>query len=135
MATTCTGIWGLEGRGYLRQSSDPTLHLKVIARPDGTARVAGWLATDGQRLVAQAGEPAHASCADTDGDGVAGVSRLVAEFSPTGRTREHVLVTIAPIGTDIEEPGIYHLTVTVGRTTLTVEAEAAYGSARESRQR
>ena len=114
--------------------NDPTLHLRGTVRPEGTARVAGFLATDGQRLVARPGEPAHASCADTDGDGVAGLSRLVAAFSPINSTREHVLVAIAPIGGDVEQRGIYQLTVTIGGTTLRVEAEAAYGPAGQTRR-
>lgn len=110
-----------------------SLHLRGTVKRDGTARATGNVNMDGQRLVAQAGKDVQATCADIDGDGVAGLSGLAAQFQ-TNRSREGIPVTIAPIGADIGQRGIYQLTVTIGQRTLTVQAEAAYGPTRDARR-
>ena len=106
------------------------LHLQLTVNPNGAAHVAGVI-SEADRLVAHAGEPAQASCADTDSDGVAGLTSV--EFSAqTTQTRDHVGVAVVPIGRDIDQSGTYQLAVTIGGRTTTVEADVAYGETRQT---
>jgi hypothetical protein len=98
-------------------------------RSDGTARVSGFVVgADGQRLVARPNEPAHATCADVDRNGTAGLTELAVPVFRPGPTREPVfLARIVPDG-EIDEPGTYHLVVTTtaadGRTETVVAGDA-----------
>jgi hypothetical protein len=101
-----------------------------MVRPDGSIRLAGFIEVGGERLRVVPNEPARATCADADDDGDVGLTSLTATVTPAG-ARQPVLVVITPIGTDIDQRGVYDLTVTVGRTTFTTQAEAAYGPTQE----
>lgn len=81
-------------------------------------RLTGFIAGATDRLISQPNEPAQASCANSDGDNVAGLTRLVGTFSPAGQTREHVLLAIVP-DREVDESGTYQISVSViGARTL-----------------
>lgn len=80
-------------------------------------RLTGFIAGATNRLVAQPNGPAQACVEDSDGDNVVGLTRLVGTFSPTGQTREHVLLAIEP-DREVDESGTYRISVYVGGQTL-----------------
>ena|SRR5215213_6485206 len=83
---------------------------------DGTAHVRGTIRLEndeGRRiLVAERGD-ADASCADSNGDGVAGLVWLKAEFRDA-KTKRRVDVVVVPTGGDLGVSGVHGLIVQVG---------------------
>jgi hypothetical protein len=111
--------------GYFADVTSLSVNLHLKVNSDGGAQLTGFIKAGTDRLVAQPNEPAQASFADNDGDNEPGLTRLAATFSPTGQTREHVLLAIVA-DREIDGPGTYDLTITGGRTTLTVQAKVSF---------
>jgi hypothetical protein len=104
------------------------IHFGGTVFSDRTTELRGVIVVGSTRLVA---EPAttRSSCADTDGDGMAGIILLETVYRNV-RSGEKVLVTITPVGTDIDQRDTYTLMVQIGDEVLTVEAQAFYGDGR-----
>jgi hypothetical protein len=91
-------------RQYETTSAIPNINLHLVltiasdgAHVDGTIRLEEGSQT--RRLVAQG--TGQASCADVDGDGIAGLTRLVAAFRDTATQTSHRIV-LSPVGADID---------------------------------
>jgi hypothetical protein len=76
-------------------------------------------------VLVSASSNTHASCADTDGDGNAGVVSLGSDFRHP-RTGEIVPVVFVPTTGDIDSPGIYDFAATIGNDTLVFSAKVNY---------
>lgn len=105
------------------KSTGPALRLTAGITADGTARVLGAIrARDaaGTRLLKAARGGAQTACADTDGDGTAGLTRLAASFRDA-KTGARVPVIITSTGDDIDATGVYAVNVRVGKRTMSGE--------------
>jgi hypothetical protein len=126
---TCHPPSGWTGRFGLKTFSldvdpFPLLRLRANVTRNGTAHVHGTIRTgdddaDGRRLLAARGG-GEASCADADGDGRGGLTRLAADFRD-GQDREpvHVIVQTLP-GQDIDSSGVYSVLLHRGGITTKV---------------
>ncbi|MGH2617596.1 MAG: hypothetical protein ACRDJC_20375 [Thermomicrobiales bacterium] len=86
------------------------------------------------RLVAK-GTPAQASCADANGDDKPGVVQVAADFQDTGSgDRVRVVLETLP-GQDVDKPGTYPLTLSIGDERWKLDARVALGPARQRRKR
>jgi hypothetical protein len=99
------------------------MHLDLTITSDGSVRADGTIrlgeSSNVRTLVAQGA--GQANRADSDGDGVAGLVRLAAEFRDVG-TDQRVGVVLVPIGPDIDTNGDHEVTLTIDgepRTFLT----------------
>lgn len=119
-------------------SATPRLGLAIA--PDGSARVDGVVPfPSGHGFVLLAAQPgaARCACADADGDGRAGLTRV--EFlARDPRSGELVPVALASLeGEDIARVGRYGLEVRVGdeRATLAVVVTPRGGRGKRRRRR
>lgn len=100
----------------------PQTHFLLTVSSDGTARVHGVRlipdgTTSGTVLVAE-NEPATATCADLDLDGVAGLTSL--EFNVRDVSTGEVLpVSLTPVDGELDESGEKELTLVVGNDSRT----------------
>ena len=104
-----------------------TLNLAAKIAPDGTARLAGVIrlppepaaaTAPSAPIIIAAGGAAEASCADLDGDGTGGLSRLAADFREIA-TGDRIPVVLVPIAHDVDANGVYAVTLQIGDETLT----------------
>jgi hypothetical protein len=98
------------------KSDGSALRFTVRIRGDGTARVTGTIRLEddkGRRILVAERGGANASCADTNGDGVAGLVRLEAVFR-NAKAKRRVLVVLVPAGADIGASGVHDLILQVG---------------------
>ncbi len=91
-------------------------HITTSAKSGGSAQAHGVLqirdGTSNTVLIAEK-SPANASCADTDGDGVAGVTSL--QFSVRDvHTGQLLPISIAPVAGDVDDRTRHEATVIVG---------------------
>ena len=98
------------------------MHLVVRIPDDGDARASGTVHFgDGASTTVLVAEqaPTTASCADVDGDGVGGLTRLTVTLRDV-RTGEPFLATVLPDGGEADEAGLYPATlVLTGPRTIT----------------
>ena len=102
------------------------------ARVDGTIRVRLGEASGSRILIAQG--TGQARVADVDGDGVAGLTRLEADFRDAA-SGSRVGVVLFPAGPDIDASGDYEVTIVIGKEALTGLTAARIGAARRVRRR
>ena len=100
----------------------PRTQFLLTVSSDGTARVHGVrLIPDGTPsgtvLVAE-NEPATATCADEDGDGVAGLTSLQFNVQDV-RTGEVLPVSLTPVDGEVDESGDKELTLVIGNDSRT----------------
>jgi hypothetical protein len=107
-----------------------TLNLTAKIGGDGTARLTGVIrlpaepataASSSAPVIFTASGAAEASCADLDGDGTGGVSRLAADFREIA-TGDPISVVLIPIEHDVDANGAYAVTLRIGDETLTGDA-------------
>lgn len=100
------------------------VNLAATFDADGTTRVRGVIRIDDperrQNLVARG--TGQSSCADSDGDGTGGLTRLAAEFRDARTKRPVQVVLRSPPTQDIDASGVYLATLTVGDSTTTLAA-------------
>lgn len=92
------------------------LRFTVRVGATGTARATGVIRLEddaGRRILVAEPGGTQASCADTDGDGVAGLVRLSAGFRDV-ETGTRFDVVLVPTGPDIGVSGVYELILQVG---------------------
>jgi hypothetical protein len=98
------------------------LRFAVKISVDGTARMHGAIRVRDDagrhRLVANGG--AQTACADSDGDGTAGLVRLAAEFRDA-KTGALVPMVLSPTEHDIDAGGTYAVSLRIGEETVTGE--------------
>jgi hypothetical protein len=122
-------VWIFTTAGLSPSVAQPWLQIHgVVEDPVGLATVHGVLQIgEGQTqtvLVAE-GAGGTAACADTDGDGIAGLVALTVPFRDT-RTGASVPVRITPSGAqDLDESGAYRLTVAFEERVVEIEVRFA----------
>lgn len=104
-------------------------HLAVTANmlPDDSATVHGSFRiglADGVVIFVPASTAGQATCADADGDGVAGIVSLLFEAKQV-RTGELVPVSIVPTS-DIDSSGTYEVALTIGSDTRVVSMHVSH---------
>ena len=114
------------------------MRLDLVIASNGSARVEGTIRVrlgedSGSRtLIAQG--TGQARVADADGDGIAGLARLEADFRDAASGRR-VGVVLFPTGPDIAASGDYEVTIVIGGEALTGLTAIRVGRARLSRRR
>ena len=106
------------------KSSGSALRFTVRVSATGRARTTGVIRLEddtGRRILVAEPGGTQASCADVDGDGVAGLVRLSAVFRDveTGTPFDVVLV---PTGSDLGVSGVHELILQVGADAPTTGA-------------
>lgn len=101
------------------------VHLVAAVAPDGALTIYGALTMNGQSLpdgrssAVLVGAAPQATCADTDGDGIAGITFL----QLTGRipdTGDEVLVAFVAGDHDLDERGTYDVRLAIGDLNVAV---------------
>lgn len=107
-------------QGQIPLDAPLELHLKAAFDMDGTAHVRGVIRPPGESapiLVAtQSG--AQGACADSDGDGTAGLVRLEADFRDA-ESRERFHIVLIPTEHDVDSSGVYRVDLKIGVETFT----------------
>jgi hypothetical protein len=129
-------------------SADAHVDLRLTIAPDGTARMDGAIlvvsALDGPMPLDDSGSPrrlmangtdAQASCADTDGDGHAGIVQIAADLedAQSGETARIVLETVPT--RDIDKRRTYPLTLVIGDERWLLEGRVTLGPTRQRHKR
>ena len=118
------------------------LNLTVRFARDGTARLSGAIRFPAittatapyAPLLAALNTGARAACADSDGDGTVGLTRLEGEFLVVA-TGDRVPVVLTPTEHDVDANGIYAVALQIDDVTLTGDTRFRVPRERPPRRR
>ena len=118
------------------------LNLVVRIAPDGSARLSGAVrfpkitaaTAPYAPVIIALNTGAQASCADSDGDGAAGLTRLETEFR-VAATGDRVPVVLTPTKHDVDADGVYEVALQIGDAIVTGETRFRVPRERPPRRR